>query len=48
MFVLKRAYAARPAGGVFMLWEGGKLSRREIALLVCAGLLLLATLILGG
>ena len=48
MFVLKRAYAARPAGGVFVLWEGGKLSRREIALLVCAGLLLLATLILGG
>ena len=48
MFVLKRAFTARPAGGVFAIWEGGKLSRREIALLVCAGLLLAATLIMGG
>lgn len=46
--VLKKAYTARPAVGMFALWEGEKLSRREILLLVCACLLLCATLIMGG
>ncbi len=48
VFVLKKAYLARSAGGTFVLWEGGKPEKREIVLLACAGLLLAATLILGG
>ena len=48
VFVLKKAYLARPAGGMFALWEGGKPEKREILLFVCAGLLLFATLIMGG
>ncbi|MBR4040347.1 MAG: CPBP family intramembrane metalloprotease [Clostridia bacterium] len=46
--VLRRAYTARSAGGQFELWEGGMLSRREIAALAAAGLLVLAVLITGG
>ena len=46
--VLRRAYMARSAGGQFVLWEGEKLSRREIAALAAAALLVLATLIMGG
>jgi len=48
MAALKRAYTARTAGGAFVLWEGGRLERREIALLAAALLLFLATLIMGG
>lgn len=46
--VLKKAYTARPACGAFALWEGGKPGRREILMLACACLLLIATLIMGG
>ncbi|MBQ8617434.1 MAG: CPBP family intramembrane metalloprotease [Clostridia bacterium] len=46
--VLRRAYIARPAGGAFALWEGGKLTKREASLLAGCALLLLATLIMGG
>lgn len=46
--VLRRAYTARRAGGTFSLWDGGRLSRREIVLLACTALLLAATLIMGG
>ena len=46
--VLKRAYTARRERSAFVLWEGGKLSRREMTLLCAAALLLLATLVTGG
>ena len=46
--VLKRAYTARREQGVVALWEGGKLTRRETALLCAAALLILATLVMGG
>lgn len=45
MAVLKRAYTARKASGSFVLWEGGKLTRRELTLLGCCALLFMATLI---
>lgn len=43
--VLRRAYTARRDGGAFVLWTGGKLTRREMALLIAAALLFVATLI---
>lgn len=46
--VLRRAYVARAAGGEFVLWEGGKPTRREWALLGAMALLLLAAMIVGG
>ena len=46
--VLKRAYTARGDGRTFVLWEDGRLSRRETALLTAAGALLLLSLIVGG
>lgn len=45
---LRRVWLARKAGGAFVLWEGGKLTRREAALLVACAAALLATLIMGG
>ena len=46
--VLKRAVTARPAGGTFALWEGERLTKREIALLASAAALLLLSMIVGG
>ena len=46
--VLKRAFAARPAGGTFALWEGEGLTKRETALLASAAALLLLSMIVGG
>ena len=46
--VLRRAYTARRERSAFALWEGGKLTRKEIALVCAAAVLLLATLIMGG
>ena len=42
---LKRAYTARTQIGSFVLWEGGKLTRRERIKLIAAALLMIATLI---
>jgi len=46
--VLKRAHTARGDGRTFVLWEEGQLSRRETALLIASGILLLLSLIIGG
>ena len=43
--VLRRAYTARTQTGSFVVWEGGKLTRREMALLISAVLLFIATII---
>ena len=48
MAALRRAYMAHSDGGQFVLWEGGKLSCKEIAALAAAALLVLAALIMGG
>ena len=46
--VLRRAFTARTESGTFALWEGGRLTRREIALLAAAGAALLLSIIVGG
>lgn len=43
--VLRRAYTARAEIGSFVLWEGGKLTRREWANLIAVFLLLIAAMI---
>ena len=46
--VLKRAYAARMQRRVVSLKEGGAFSRRELALLIAAGVVLLVSMIVSG
>ena len=43
--VLRRAYTARAEMGSFVIWQGGRLSRREWAKLIAALLLFIAALI---
>lgn len=45
---LRRAYLARPAVGMLTLWEGGKPTKRECALIAACIIALLAALIMGG
>ena len=46
--VLRRAYTARRERSAFVLWAGGKLTRKETVLVCAAALLLLLTLVTGG
>jgi len=48
MAVLRRVCTARRVGEAFVLWTSGKLTRREMALLISAALLLIITMIAGG
>lgn len=43
--MLKRAYTARGIGGQIVLWDGGRLGKRQIALLVVAAALLMVSFV---